>query len=77
MKYFIIWIEGLYWRRGEKIHLMGQTDHTYTTLITKSLRIKKHHIEAARKRLEERGVPPNLIKFIPTTYAPAGTIWKP
>lgn len=77
MKYYIIWIEGLSWQRGEKIKTLTDDDHTYTTLITESLRVKPTHRKVVSNRLIDQGVVPSFITFIPTSYAPAGTIWNP
>lgn len=77
MQYFIIWVEGLHWKTGEKIHLLDHEDHTYTHYMTKALRVKDCDREAAHKRLRDQGVVSDFITFIPTSYAPAGTIWNP
>ena len=81
-KYYIIWIEGLEYKCGEKI--MGITDKgfTYTLDMTKALRIREKDIPLMKDLMQRFGIAQWVITesssrtFIPTSYAPKGTLYK-
>lgn len=83
-KYFIIWIEGIEYKGGEKVKNFvdknGNWSISYTLDMTKSLRIKRKDIPQAIERLKECGIANWVIDnpntFVSTSYAPKGTIYK-
>lgn len=81
-KYYVVWIEGLSAKNGEKIKNLvpnpGTVRHyvEYTTYMTKALRVKEADRARVRHLLEECGVVSSFIIFVPTSYAPAGTIFE-
>lgn len=80
-KYYIVWIEGLSPRGGEKLKSLDSIDHTYTTNMTEALRVKPEHVGDIKEVLEKQGIADWVLEssntFVPTSYAPSGTIWKP
>lgn len=81
-KYFyIIWIEGLSYERGEKILSLDDNNHNYTLKMTEALRIRPEHIEQVKELLREQGIADWCIDsgntFVRTNYAPKGTIYSP
>jgi hypothetical protein len=76
MKYYLIWIEGLTYRSGEKIKTLTQDGHTYTNLMTEALRFTNDNLKEACDLLMDKGVSEWAITPIQTNYAPKGTVWK-
>lgn len=74
-KYFILWVEGLTARTGEKVRYMSETSLYYTTSMTKAMRFREKDIESVRTLLVGRGYPAWALTFVPTSYAPPGTIY--
>lgn len=71
--YFIVWIEGIEPRSGEKIASLSATEHTYTTLMTKALRVKPEDVEEVIQLLKKQHVADwtlNSNSFIKTYYVP-------
>lgn len=81
-QYYFIWIEGLTPRSGEKIESIvkdpdGEISVEYTTMMTKALRVKGSDRSLVRDLLIEYGcIVKDYITFVPTNYAPAGTVFK-
>jgi hypothetical protein len=79
--YFVIWVEGLEPRSGEKIRTLNSQTHDYTTDMTKALRVKPGHLKHVKGILKSRGVASwvldNPKSFVKTHYAPKGTVYKP
>ena len=79
-KYFIVWIEGLSVRRGEKIKAITPQGIEYTLYMTEAMRFKNKHIPKAIDLMLENGIATwaitNAYTFIGTNYAPTGTIFK-
>jgi hypothetical protein len=75
--YYIIWIEGLTVKTGEKILKLGEDYNEYTTYMTKALRVKEEHKRLVFNHLRSQGIAENFITFVSTNYAPAGTIFNP
>mgnify|MGYP003642943743 CR=1 FL=1 len=78
-KYYIVWIEGLSARYGEKISKVGQFgDLEYTTKMTDAIRIRPKDVVAFRAFLKRHGITGWTLEtaFVPTSYAPAGTIYN-
>lgn len=82
-KYYIVWIEGLSPKRGEKIKTLDEDDHTYTLRMDEALRVKRKDLFDVEALLVKQGVSCWCFKndryldtFVPTTYAPKGTIYK-
>jgi len=77
MEYFILHIEGLSVKGGEKIKTLDSTQHTYTTKMTEALRVKKGDIPRVSKILKSQGLSNWAVATAPvyTSYAPKGSIW--
>ena len=79
--YYIIWIEGLSARRGEKIKKF-RPDGTieYTLKNTEAMRVLPKDVPTMRKRIRELGVADWVVDsgntFVKTFYAPKGTLFK-
>jgi hypothetical protein len=78
MKYYVIWIEGLNSRTGEKVKALVRDSHTYTHLMTEALRVKEPDVPDALELLREQGCADWALKTaaVRVTYAPKGTIWR-
>jgi hypothetical protein len=80
-EFFVIWIEGLSPKGGEKIKTLDSSGHTYTTKMTEALRVKREDIERVKGILRSRGVANWALDgadtFHKVSYAPKGTIYKP
>ena len=77
--FFIVWIEGLSPKNGEKIMTLNSKEHTYTTKMTQALRVLPEDVERVRGILRSRGVAEWALgdnSFIKTDYAPMGTIYR-
>ncbi len=77
-EYYVVWIEGLEPKTGEKIHKL-LPEHTYTTSMTKAMRVLPEHREVVKAILRERGIAEWTLNncFAKTSYAPKGTLFKP
>ena len=77
-KYYIIWIEGCTWKRGEKVKSFSKYDYDITTKMGDALRIKQEDKEEAALVLSMMGVADWALTnaFIPSSYAPKGTLYK-
>lgn len=79
-KYYWIWIEGLSAYGGEKIKSVNEDgSFEYTLKVTEALRIKEKDLSDFKELMAERiadWVYNNDNTYIPTRYAPKGTIWK-
>ena len=76
MKAYIIWIEGLNYKTGEKIHKINDNNVSYTKLMGWAMRVLPKDKEKMKKLLVKCGVA-HMADFIPTSYIPAGTLFKP
>lgn len=77
--YYIIWIEGLSARYGEKLCSLTDAHHTYTLKMTKALRVKPEDLQKVKGMLLSQGVAGwalNENSFIKTHYAPKGTLYN-
>lgn len=77
--YYIIWIEGLEYRTGEKVKSMHNDKIQYTTKITEAMRILPDDIIEMKSILLNMGVAKWVVEgntFIKTNYAPKGSIYK-
>ena len=79
-KFYVIWIEGIGARRGEKVKSFNK-DGTieYTTLLTEAMRVRANQIAPMRAHLRSLGVAEWTLvtqAFHGTNYAPTGTICK-
>jgi hypothetical protein len=77
-EYYVVWIEGLEPKTGEKIHKL-LPEHNYTTSMTKAMRVLPEHRELVKDILRERGIAEWALNkcFVKTNYAPKGTLFKP
>lgn len=84
--YYIIWIEGLNYKTGDKIEQIGpkfeelpdgmRPQICYTTYMTKALRVKGSQIPEVESVLKKCGIAEEFITFIKVNYVPPGTILK-
>ena len=74
--YYIIWIEGICWKTGEKVKSFSKYDYDITTKMGDALRIKKQDKDEATLVLSMMGVADWALTnaFISTSYAPKGTL---
>lgn len=77
-KYFIIWIEGITAKTGEKVKSFTDTGVDYTTLMTKAVRVKEDDIPTVIAYLKRHGIADWVLNspntFIRTSYVPKGTL---
>jgi len=77
-KYYIIWVEGFTYENGEKVKDLTDYGFKYTTKLTEAIRIKEDDIALIKSYMKRHGVAEFVINgnytFIPTSYAPKGTI---
>lgn len=80
-KYYILWVEGLHYFNGEKLKTLDYDDHTYTLKMTEAMRVKPQDVETVKDIMRELEFSNWCIDsgntFIPTNYAPSGTIFNP
>ena len=87
---YIVWIEGLSARHGEKVEAIVTTKDKwgnptkrfkYTLNMTSALRVAEKDIPAFKNLMVEMEIADWVINsdktFIPTSYCPEGTRWKP
>lgn len=84
-QYYIVWIEGFEYRKGEKIKSLkpytgSDSGVVYTTKLTDAMRVEKKDIPELIDELRKRGLAEWAIvsnnTFIKTTYTPKGTNYK-
>jgi hypothetical protein len=79
-EFYVVWIEGIEPRAGEKVQKMDSQDYTITTSMTQAMRVKPEHRDMVKTLLKEQGVADwclNGTLFVRTNYAPKGTIFNP
>ena len=69
--YYIIWVEGLTLKRGEKVKSLTDTGVDYTTKMTEALRVKPNDLHNIKHYLGRHGITYTLHEV---NYAPHGTI---
>jgi len=78
-KYYYIWIEGIAPRSGEKIQSINNGRISYTLKITRAMRIRTEHKEKMKSLLLDLGIEDWCVNssetFVPTSYAPPGSIY--
>lgn len=78
-KFFIVWVDGL-GRGREFIQSIGDTGASYTTLLTKAMRIEGKDIEAMKRWMREHEFSDwcinSLNTFVRTKYIPKGTRYR-
>ena len=78
--YFIIWIEGLDVKSGEKVSSLTDFGVSYTNLMTNAMRIRECDIHRMKAYLKRHGFADWVINgsntFIKTNYIPKGTLYK-
>lgn len=77
-EYYVVWIEGIEPKNGEKIEKI-LPKHTYTTSMAKAMRVLPEHREIVRDILRSKGIAKWALEncFVRTSYAPKGTLFKP
>ena len=73
-QYYIIWVEGLSCKKGEKVSELTDTGVDYTTSMTKAMRIRKDDYRYMEYYLNRHGI--RGATFVTTSYAPKGTLYK-
>lgn len=76
-QYYIVWIEGLSYKRGEKIKSIGRYGNIeYTTKMTEAMRVKEKDVAELKHFLKRHGVANWTLEnaFVRVGYAPVGTI---
>ena len=76
-QYYIVWIEGLSYKRGEKIKTIEQYGNIeYTTKMTEAMRVKEKDVTNLKAFLKRHGISNWTLEnaFVMVGYAPAGTI---
>ena len=80
MKYYIIWIEGIGYKSGEKVKALSNTSFLYTTRMTEAMRIRECDIHYMIDYMKRHGIAEFVYNsnktFIPTNYVPKGTLHK-
>jgi hypothetical protein len=72
--YYIIWVEGLTFKTGEKVKSITSTGVEYTTKMTSSLRFKPQDTHRVFGLLRNRGI--TNATMVSVTYAPKGTVYN-
>lgn len=81
-RYYLIYVEGIDWFGGEKIKSITDKGFTYTLQVTEALRIRERDIPFMKNLMRRFGIADWVIDetssrtFIPTSYAPKGTLYK-
>jgi hypothetical protein len=74
-RYYILWIEGLSAKNGEKLASLNPRE--YTTLNTRALRFTKRELVFVVPKLIEAGIASwvfeQISTYYPLTYVPTGT----
>lgn len=76
-QYYIVWIEGFHYKRGEKIKSIGRYGNIeYTTKMTEAMRVKEKDVAELKHFLKRHGVSNWTLEnaFVMVGYAPVGTI---
>jgi hypothetical protein len=77
--YYIVWIEGLSWKEGEKIKSIDHNGSIeYTTKMTEALRIKPEDVHVFKHWLKRHGIANWTLEsaFVRTSYAPKDSIYN-
>jgi len=78
-KYFIVWVEGIEPKGGEKIKQFNSDGSIeYTLNMMEAMRVKSKDIGAVKISMKQAGVANWVLEgntFISTSYAPKGTVW--
>lgn len=77
-EYYVVWIEGIDHKDGEKIKQLIP-DHSYTTSMTQAMRVLPEHREMVKEILKSRGIASWALEncMVRTNYAPKGTLFTP
>lgn len=80
MRYYIVWIEGLGYKNGEKVKSLTDTGLSYTTKMTEAMRIREKDIPFMLDYMKRHGIADWVINspttFISTSYVPNGSLLK-
>jgi hypothetical protein len=76
---YVVWIEGIEPKNGEKIVSLDRYNHEYTLSMTQAMRVLPEHKEMVKSLLREQGVSKWALEncFARVNYAPKGTIFNP
>ena len=77
---FIVWIEGLSLKNGEKIKSVTNEGFEYTTSMQEALRVKESDVEEFKELMTDYEIADWVINgshtFCDTNYAKPNTIWR-
>jgi hypothetical protein len=77
-KYFIIWVEGLTAKTGEKVKNFTNTGIEYTHLMTEALRVKQEDIPSVIDYIKRHGISDLGMgwesMFVETSHVPKGRL---
>ena len=80
MRYYIVWIEGLEYKNGEKVKSLTDTGLSYTTKMTEAMRIREKDIPFMLDYMKRHDIADWVINspttFISTIYVPNGSLLK-
>ena len=75
-KYYIIWVEGISWKRGEKVcYIHPKRGIQYTLKMMNAMRVKECDLATVKYDLMRQGLRLKGVDFVSTSYAPPGTIY--
>ena len=79
-QHYIVWVEGLDYRDGEKIKALTDDGAIYTTKMGDAMRIRQCDIPYMKDYMKRHGFAEWCIKgdytFMKTSYVPKGTLYK-
>ena len=77
-EYYIVWIEGVESKNGEKVLSLDSDDYEITTSMTQAMRVLPEDRLQVQERLRELGVAEWALLncFVRVNYAPKGTLLK-
>ena len=79
-KYYVVWIEGLDVKTGEKVKRLTDTGFELTTKMGDAMRIRDCDIHYMKDYMKRHGVADFVVNgnytFIKTSYVPKGTLYK-
>ena len=73
-EYYIVWVDGLTSKTGEKVSRLTASGVEYTTRMTSAMRIRKDDKRYMEDYLYRHGI--SGATYVSTSYAPKGTVYK-
>lgn len=77
-EFYVVWIEGVEPKKGEKVLSLDSEDYEITTSMTQAMRILPKDRGIVKEMLREKGVAKWALEncFVRVNYAPKGTLLK-